>query len=479
MATDQPTETEPLLARSDPIPPNEREEDSPKLPKLLSVVAVASICRGISMYSRYESFRYSPQAWHTAWVAFPGLTIDMELWSTWASLVVSFASVGWWSAFSDRRGRKPVLFVSLLGPVVLDFIFLTIAKSSLHDDAISVGLIIEGLLGGFPTFAAVIHAYASDLSLSMLSRTVMFGTIQAAMFIFFIVGGYFGVLADRASDLLGLRHGQNLAFSLGIILASANLTYVYSALPESFAPPTIEDPPVPPAANSTLKYIFAPFSTFLRKGPSRRQIFFLATSTFFYSWTLALGPRLVKSTADAGFFSFLPRWLLIIIPNIAALLTWLCVIPAFASLVKRTYGDTETSDRLLAKSLAQNSILLAALCTLGILIFGGVRSSPLYALFFSLYPLTAGALPALYALAASYWVALDRSAELGALFGALSIWVSWGEYMSYSTFNWSYITWGLQWSSFFLIVSLLFLVPDGPPRRAGALVVDQTDDAVV
>ncbi|KAJ7028096.1 hypothetical protein C8F04DRAFT_1120473 [Mycena alexandri] len=434
MPPSQPTETEPLLARSDPIPPNESEEalqDSLKLPKLLFVVAVASICRGISMYSRYESFRYSPQFWFTAWVELPGLTINMELWSTFASLVVSFASVGWWSAFSDRRGRKPVLFFSLLGPVILDFIFLTIAKSSLHDDAISVGLIIEGLLGGFPTFAAVVHAYASDLSPSTLSRTVMFGAIQAAAFIFFIVGGYFGVLADWASDLLGLRQGKNFAYSLGIILASSNLTYVYYTLPESLVPLQLED--LPPAANSTLQYIFAPFSTLLRKEPSRRKIFFLAASTVIYSWTLALGPNLVKSTSDAGYFSFLPRWLLVIIPSVAGVLTWLCIIPALASLVKRTYGDTETSGRLLAKSLAQNSVLLAALCTLGILIFGGVRSSPLYGLFFFLYPLSVGALPALYALAASYWLALGRGAELGALFGALSIWVSWGGYMSVSS----------------------------------------------
>jgi hypothetical protein len=100
--------------------------------------------------------------------------------------------------------------------------------------------------------------------------------------------------------------------------------------------------------------------------------------------------------------------------------------------VKRTYGDSEKSGRLLAKSVAQNSILIAALCVLGIQIFGGPRSSLLYGIFFFLYPFSVGALPALYSLAASYFIALGRGSELGALFGALSIWVSWGEYISVS-----------------------------------------------
>ncbi|KAJ7156188.1 hypothetical protein C8R46DRAFT_1115364 [Mycena filopes] len=468
MSASPPSETEPLLPHSEPTPLADTNETSsdPRLPKLLSVVAVASICRGISMYSRYDSFKYTPQFWFTAYLEMPGLTVNMELWSTFASLVVSFASVGWWSAFSDRRGRTPVIFLTLLGPVILDFVFLTIAKTSLHDDAISVGLIMEGLLGGFPTFIGVIHAYASDLSPSTFSRTVVFSALQATTFVFFIVGGYFGVLAEVISNALGLREGKNLAYSLGILLAAANLAYVHHSLPESLVPPVTEDlPPAPP--NSTLKYVFAPFSTLLRKGPSRRRIFFLAGATFMYSYTLALGPKLAKYTSDQGHFSFLPRWVLLVIPHATAVATWLCIIPALASLVKRTYGDIEHSGRLLAKSLAQNSILLAAICTLAILIFGGVRSSPLFGIFFLLYPLSAAALPALYALAASYWLALGRGSELGALFGALSIWVSWGEYISFEN---TYPTGGgFEWTSFFLVISLLLLVPDGPPPQADSV----------
>jgi hypothetical protein len=105
---------------------------------------------------------------------------------------------------------------------------------------------------------------------------------------------------------------------------------------------------------------------------------------------------------------------------------------ALASLVKSTYGDSEKSGRLLARSLAQNSILVAAVCSIGILVFGGPRSSLLYGIFFFVYPFSIGALPALYSLGASYFIALGRSAELGALFGALSIWAAWGELVSVS-----------------------------------------------
>jgi MFS family permease len=98
--------------------------------------------------------------------------------------VVCFASIGWWSAFADRRGRKPVLFISLLGTVLLcvfvsswafftdfwsasDLILVAVARTSFRNDGVSIGLIVEGLLGGFPTFIGVVHACALCLRLGV------------------------------------------------------------------------------------------------------------------------------------------------------------------------------------------------------------------------------------------------------------------------------------------------------------------------
>ena len=104
---------------------------------------------------------------------------------------------------------------------------------------------------------------------------------------------------------------------------------------------------------------------------------------------------------------------------------------ALAFFWKGVYGNTEKSGLLFAQSVAGNSILLGTVGVLGTLIFGGVRTGPIYAVFFfAMYPFTVGALPTFYSLAASYFVALDRGYEVGAMFGALSVWVALGEYIS-------------------------------------------------
>ncbi|KAJ7255105.1 hypothetical protein B0H12DRAFT_1114200 [Mycena haematopus] len=461
-----PTETDQLLPPSDPVTTHDENEDntngehSPlsKLSKLLFVVAVASTCRGISMYSRYE---YAVNSRFSEWVRMPGLLVGMELWSTWASAVVCFASVGWWSALADRRGRKPVLFISLLGTVFLDIIYMTVAWKFFRHDTVSIGIIIEGLLGGFPTFIGVVHAYASDVSSSSLSRTIIFGGIQATSLIFFRCGAYLGSFTNRV--FLGDPH-NTLGYAISTPLASANLVYIYYALPESLAPQRIG---IPPPQSSLLKYIFAPFLTLTRKGPSSGKVVLLTFSIFMYSWTSAFAGKMVTFTSMKGYFSILPRWLLFVIPFVINILVLLCIFPVLASFMKRTYGDSEKSGRLLARSLAQNSILIAALCSIGIVVFKP-RSGPLYAIFFFVYPFSVGALPALYSLAASYFVAVGRGAELGALFGALSIWVAWGDFFSYASLDdsdWS-LDYRVEWTAFYLVISLFSLVPIGPPTQS-------------
>jgi hypothetical protein len=79
-----------------------------------------------------------------------------------ASFVVSFVSIGWWSAFGDRRGRRPVLFASVLGAMLLDLTYLIVRtigplRRNPHD-SLSLGIIIQNLLGGFAAYNGAIHA---------------------------------------------------------------------------------------------------------------------------------------------------------------------------------------------------------------------------------------------------------------------------------------------------------------------------------
>ncbi|KAJ6457610.1 hypothetical protein C8R45DRAFT_1221781 [Mycena sanguinolenta] len=488
------TETDPLLLHSDAAAANTAEETQTrthaseltseyfphsKLLKLLFVVAVASTCRGTSMYSRYEYLKqFRPDLTFSEWVRLPGVLVGMELWSTWASAVVCFASIGWWSALADRRGRKPVLFISLSGTAFLDLIYMTIAGKFFHRDAISIGIIIEGLLGGFLTFMGVVHAYASDASSNSVSRTLVFGGIQAISLIFFRFGAYVGSFTNQVFS--GDPHGT-LGYVISAPLACVNLAYIYYTLPESLAPHQLENPPL--RRSSLLKYVFSPFLTLTRKGPSSGKVVLLASAIFMYSWTSAFAGKMVTFTSVKGYFPILPvsfvanstlshlielhqRWLLFVIPLLINILALLCIFPVLGSFTKRTYGDSEKSGRLLARSLAQNSILIAAVCSIGIIVFKP-RSGPLYAIFFFAYPFSIGALPALYSLAASYFDALGRNSELGALFGALSIWVAWGEFFWYAflgVYDLS-LDYLVQWTAFYLIISLLLLIPSGPPTQ--------------
>ncbi|KAJ7819436.1 hypothetical protein B0H13DRAFT_1921770, partial [Mycena leptocephala] len=138
-----------------------------------------------------------------------------------------------------------------------------------------------------------------------------------------------------------------------------------------------------------------------------------------------------------------------------------------AASLKRAHGDIGR----LAKLVAQQSILLASLCVLGILIFGGPRSSLPYAVCFFLYPFSAGALPALYSLAASYFTGLGRGSELGLVFGALSMWVALGEYLSRQRVE-PYR--GARMGGDVLVLTLLLLIPaDGPPARLVGVTVNE------
>ncbi|KAJ7301360.1 hypothetical protein DFH08DRAFT_103647 [Mycena albidolilacea] len=450
-------ETDPLLPRV-PAAPSRRK---PSFVWLIPVVVLASICRGISMFARFEHYQKTfcpvsqPCGSFSKWLELPGITVMIQTWGVWASFIVSFLSVGWWSALGDRRGRKIVLFASILGTAFLDLMYLIVANVSLSpsredaQDLLSVGLIAEGLLGGFATYNGVVHAYAFDVASTPLSRPVLFGVVDALSFVGFIIGAIIGKLTR-----------YNVSYIFSIFIAIANLAFIYAVLPKSLKQQdgarSVTSQP------SVFKSVFSPISVFFRGAGSPKSIPLLGLAFYVFSLTSAMETSVLRWTPSSPFLPGFPRWLLLTTPRILELATLLCIIPGIAWYWQRKYGTTERAGLHLAATLSHNSILVGALSCIAVLVFCIPNTATvLYPIFAPLYPLSVAATPALYALGAAYFVALGRRAEIGSLFGALAIWGELALYMSYSLYGpGEYVFWE---SAFYLVVALILLLPD-PPR---------------
>ncbi|KAJ7830012.1 hypothetical protein B0H14DRAFT_2808380 [Mycena olivaceomarginata] len=376
--------------------------------------------RGISMFARLEHYQKlsQPCGSFSKWLELPGITVMIQ--------TCIFLSVGWWSALGDRRGRKIVLFASILG-----------------------GLIAEGLFGGFATYNGVVHAYAFDVASTPLSRPVLFGVVDALSFVGFIIGAIIGKLTR-----------YNVSYIFSIFIAIANLAFIYAVLPESLKQ---QDEARSVASQpSVFKSVFSPISVFFRSAGSPKSIPLLGLAFYMFSLTSAMETSVLRWTPSSPFLPGFPRWLLLTTPRIIELATLLCIIPGIAWYWQRKYGTTERAGLHLAVTLSHNSILVGALSCIAVLVFCIPNTATvLYPIFAPLYPLSVAATPALYALGAAYFVALGRRAEIGSLFGALAIWGELALYMSYSLYGpGEYVFWE---SAFYLVVALILLLPD-PPR---------------
>ncbi|KAJ7754157.1 hypothetical protein DFH07DRAFT_1061285 [Mycena maculata] len=459
------SETDPLIRPQVTIV----AQRTPKFAWLVPVVLLASISRGISMFARYEYYQstFCPDSnytcgWFERWLELPSITVQMQMWSMFASFVVSFVSVGWWSELGDRRGRRIVLFCSISGALLVDLIYLIVASvPSLHEDpldSLSLGLIIEGLLGGFATYTGVAHAYTFDVAPTPLFRLLLFGALNALSLVGFILGA-----------IIGNSTRNNVAYILSIVFALLNLAFIYAILPESLKPN--DNRPVAPQ-RAVLKTIVSPFSVFFRGPQSRRYLPLLALSFYIYSLAQNLDVSIIFIADRAQYLTIFPRWLLLSVPRVINLATLLCILPAIAWLFKRTHGDTNRAATALATAVAQNSILVAALSCMGVLVFCLPARSPLlYALFTIMHPFTVAAGPALYALGAQHFLALGRAHEIGALFGALSVWGALAQYVSFTLYP------GFEPPAFFFIVSLVLLMRDAPPAPEEEAALDSAGDA--
>src|SRR2546421_2387398 len=131
---------------------------------------------------------------------------------------------------SDRYGRRPVLFLSLLGTSVGFFILGFATKLWM----LFVGRIIDGVTGGNISTA---QAYIADVT-TKENRAKGMGLIGAAFGLGFVFGPSIGGVLSRWDINLGGYHipGISVPLIFAGALAFANATLLYFVLPETVTP---------------------------------------------------------------------------------------------------------------------------------------------------------------------------------------------------------------------------------------------------
>lgn len=128
---------------------------------------------------------------------------------------------------SDRYGRRPVLFISLLGSA-LGYFVIGIAGTLA---VVFLGRIISGITGGNISTA---QAYIADVT-TRENRAKGMGLFGAAFGLGFILGP---ALAGITS-----KYGVHVPFYFAAVLSLLNAVALFFILPESLKPGAIEHPP--------------------------------------------------------------------------------------------------------------------------------------------------------------------------------------------------------------------------------------------
>ncbi|CAK9787407.1 unnamed protein product [Cutaneotrichosporon oleaginosum] len=147
--------------------------------------------------------------------------------------LLSAITTGCWAAYSDRRGRRIVLAITEVGLLLNDICFLTIAR---HPRLVVqsrlwillLGPAIDGLLGGFSTIVAAMHAYISDVTPDG-SRATAFSRLGAAIMAGMAVGPVLGsALINATGSLLA-------PFYISITVHALWVVLIRFLLPESLS----------------------------------------------------------------------------------------------------------------------------------------------------------------------------------------------------------------------------------------------------
>ncbi|KZP31830.1 MFS general substrate transporter [Athelia psychrophila] len=116
--------------------------------------------------------------------------------------ILACLTTGWWGALSDRRGRKLVMGLSVVGLLYNDLNFLGVALFASKIPGgywlLLVGPVVEGIMGGMTSGVAAMHAYVSDTT-EPAARSRTFSLFLGLLFIGIAAGPTLGALIIRAS----------------------------------------------------------------------------------------------------------------------------------------------------------------------------------------------------------------------------------------------------------------------------------------
>ncbi|CAK5282192.1 unnamed protein product [Mycena citricolor] len=445
---------------------------------LVPILLLTALARGLSTYAEFDAYQSSicptaPTYWPcgsfklaltlptsltspryppTIPPADGQIRVYFDLWSHFAAFVVTFLSIGWWSAAGDRAGRRTPLLGALLGLVLGDAVHLLLQWVSFAPtdagDVMSVGIIVQCALGGWLGFTAAVHAYAFDVAPTPISRVMLFGLIEASRLAGLLLG-----------SVVGHMTGWRTAYILSTAFFLLSLAYTRFVLPESL--PHSRSLPAPAASNegdSALKSIFLPITTlFFGNDVSKTHLPRFATAFLLYSFTAAgMDLGLVEYTLNLNKF---PSWIPLVVSPIASLLALLGLLPLMTRLyaAKHAHKSPARVGLSFARTVTQNGIFLDLVSALGIVVFClPDHARVLYDLLAILHPLSSVARPAFWVLGTGYIVSLGRESEVGRLLGSLSVWTGFAEVVSYCFY---YPTSDIFWfSTVLLIPALLGLV---------------------
>ena len=173
----------------------------------IDLIGFGMVIPVLPIYAQTEPFVASP--WEIGWLV-----------SVYSWMQFLFAPI--LGKLSDRYGRRPILFISLLGSVV-GYVVLGLANTVL---LLFVGRIISGITGGNISAA---QAYIADVT-KKEDRAKGMGMFGAAFGLGFVLGPAIGGITSK--------YGVHVPFFIAAVLSLTAATAVFFLLPESLKPRT-------------------------------------------------------------------------------------------------------------------------------------------------------------------------------------------------------------------------------------------------
>ncbi|KAJ7698599.1 major facilitator superfamily domain-containing protein [Mycena rosella] len=147
--------------------------------------------------------------------------------------ILTIVTVGWWSSFSDRYGRKTTMGIAAIGQLISSLNFLFAAKYVEQIPGgywlLVVDAVISGIFGGATSKGAAMFAYVSDISTTE-TRSRLFSVLTG----FFLAGVGIGPMLGGL--IVWFTHNLLSVLYMAAAFRTVQTFFVWFILPESLPP---------------------------------------------------------------------------------------------------------------------------------------------------------------------------------------------------------------------------------------------------